>query len=624
MPSLTNAVLAQQVSDLVGRWRNRELEFQAWLAGAADGGDYGDGRFPLTDYLGVVRYTYSPAALESSVGVSASSASTSATEAAASAANASASEGAAEDARDAAGTARDAAITARDLADLYADNSAASAANALSYKNDAAASAGSASGSATNADASATAAADSATAADSSADSAAASAAAAAASAAAAATFDPDNFYTKTAADARYRQLSVEITSGDITSLDWSKLTSVPSTFTPASHSHGDSDLTSLAWSKLTGVPSTFAPDQSDTYVWTGSATFTYPALRLRATEDGVTDANYISWLNDDGSVERAWAGFGGNNTTTFGIYNNTGEVNVRGTSVRLDRAGGGSLHHTNFGSGSSKEWRIGGSDNNAYFFNGANEDLVLRPGKNTGAVYVGPNDRLSVGDSQVSVTNVTTVMNSGAALGLRIRTTDGNPWAIDLYREDYAASSRVFAHKYDGSNNGWAFEQMPYLPGIRDLGGGNANLQTPNTTGDSYRWDLYSNSGSAVSLRLLRVDGTGGVFLYENSGDFGLLDGAGNWCYRITTSTGAHRFLSSSGYHANVLTDSTWVNMTTNSSRWFMDKPLHVNGETYYYEKGAHLYYDESSNATGKITVSTSAASGTPADGELWFQREA
>ena len=36
---------------------------------------------------------------------------------------------------------------------------------------------------------------------------------------------------------------------------------------------------------------------------------------------------------------------------------------------------------------------------------------------------------------------------------------------------------------------------------------------------------------------------------------------------------------------------------------------------------KGAFLYYDSSSNTGGKITVSTSDASGTPADGDIWIK---
>lgn len=36
---------------------------------------------------------------------------------------------------------------------------------------------------------------------------------------------------------------------------------------------------------------------------------------------------------------------------------------------------------------------------------------------------------------------------------------------------------------------------------------------------------------------------------------------------------------------------------------------------------KGAHLYHESSSNTGGSVTISSSAASGTPANGDLWFQ---
>ena len=192
MPNLTNPALAQAVSDLVDAWRLRELEMRTWIAGAANGGPYSDGRFPLTDYLGVVRFTYSPAALESGVASSAAAAAASAAEAATSATNSNTAKTGSESARDLSLTYRDAAQAARDLAQTYKNQAASSEANASTYASNASASAAAAAGSATDADTSADAAAASAVAADGSADAAAASAAAAAASAIEAATFDPD------------------------------------------------------------------------------------------------------------------------------------------------------------------------------------------------------------------------------------------------------------------------------------------------------------------------------------------------------------------------------------------------------------------------------------------------
>ena len=48
------------------------------------------------------------------------------------------------------------------------------------------------------------------------------------------------------------------------------------------------------------------------------------------------------------------------------------------------------------------------------------------------------------------------------------------------------------------------------------------------------------------------------------------------------------------------------------------------IGGSMIRSASGAFPYYDSSSNSGGKITVSTSAASGTPANGDLWIQRAA
>jgi hypothetical protein len=68
----------------------------------------------------------------------------------------------------------------------------------------------------------------------------------------------------------------------------------------------------------------------------------------------------------------------------------------------------------------------------------------------------------------------------------------------------------------------------------------------------------------------------------------------------------------------------STWWHFYTTSTSFYMNNPLHVNGKVMRYSQGAFLHYNSSTQANGSITVSTSAASGTPSDGDLWFQRAA
>jgi hypothetical protein len=122
--AITNAQLAQQVSELMDYWRTRDLQFAEWLSGSPTGGPYGDGRYPLSDYLGVIQYLFCPAALESGVTSSASSAALSAALAGASKDEALLAQAAAEAAKNQALTHRDDARAARDLAILYRDESA--------------------------------------------------------------------------------------------------------------------------------------------------------------------------------------------------------------------------------------------------------------------------------------------------------------------------------------------------------------------------------------------------------------------------------------------------------------------------------------------------------------------
>lgn len=188
---ISNAQLAQQVSDLLSYWRTRDTEYAEWVSGSAAGGPYSNGTFPLTDYLGVVQYVKSPAALQASVDGPVASAQAYATAASGSATAATSAQTAAEAARDLALSYQTGAQAARDLALSYKNYAAASEANAQTYAASAAADAASINGDVAAADASATAAAASASAA-------ATSASDAAASAAAAATFDPANYVPKT------------------------------------------------------------------------------------------------------------------------------------------------------------------------------------------------------------------------------------------------------------------------------------------------------------------------------------------------------------------------------------------------------------------------------------------
>jgi hypothetical protein len=218
------------MSSLIDNWRIYMGQLKDWLAGSPTGGPNGDGKYPLTDSSGTTYYVACPAAMEGTVAGTVGSAEAHAADALAASLVAS---GARVDALAAQAVTlsyRDAAIAARDLASTYASTAGTHAANALVYKNQAEAAASSV----TTKEAAVLAAAI-----EVEADRVAADAARVAAqtAAAAAATFDPANFYTKTAADARYRLQSTTVT--------WGELSGKPTTFTPSAHTHAWADITS-------------------------------------------------------------------------------------------------------------------------------------------------------------------------------------------------------------------------------------------------------------------------------------------------------------------------------------------------------------------------------------------
>lgn len=133
--AITNAQLAQQVSELLDYWRTRDLQFAEWLSGSPTGGPYGDGRYPLSDYLGVIQYLFCPAALESGVTSSGSSAALSAALAGSSKDQALLAQTAAVAAQNQALAHRDDARAARDLALQYRNEAANSMSMAATHRN---------------------------------------------------------------------------------------------------------------------------------------------------------------------------------------------------------------------------------------------------------------------------------------------------------------------------------------------------------------------------------------------------------------------------------------------------------------------------------------------------------
>lgn len=133
--SLTNADLAQQITGLISRWDTYTKQLRDWLAGTADGGPYGDGRYPLQNSLGQVFYVPCPAAQAAMVEGNATSAQSFATEAGNAALSSAAARTASEAARDLALTYRDAALSAKGQAEYARSQAQNSEINAEYYYN---------------------------------------------------------------------------------------------------------------------------------------------------------------------------------------------------------------------------------------------------------------------------------------------------------------------------------------------------------------------------------------------------------------------------------------------------------------------------------------------------------
>lgn len=65
--AITNATLAQAISNLIGYWDGFNEQYRDWLGGSVGGGPNSDGQYPLTDYQGNTDLVDSPAKLSDSV-----------------------------------------------------------------------------------------------------------------------------------------------------------------------------------------------------------------------------------------------------------------------------------------------------------------------------------------------------------------------------------------------------------------------------------------------------------------------------------------------------------------------------------------------------------------------------
>lgn len=227
---MTNAQLAQLINDALAKWNAREAEQYAWVSGSATGGPNGDGRFPLSNGSGSSNLIDSPAKLADLLNGPAALAGAARDEAQVFRDAAQSAATAASTDKTLANNSKLAAQDARDLAMLYRDQTAAL--QATVSVSEAAVAAALASVTTKEANVitlhgETLVARDDAVVAKTAAE----------AAAALAATFNPNDYYTKVAADGRYLQL---------TNFTWSNLSGKPSTFAPSAHTHLISEITGL------------------------------------------------------------------------------------------------------------------------------------------------------------------------------------------------------------------------------------------------------------------------------------------------------------------------------------------------------------------------------------------
>jgi hypothetical protein len=141
MTTLSNGALAALVNDMVIRWDAREAQHRDWLGGTADGGPYGDGRYPVSTSGGLIFYIKCPAALAEQIEGPASTVAQQASDASDSATSAGTSATSALNALALATAMRDAALVHREGAEIARQGAEGAEANALVFRDAAAASA---------------------------------------------------------------------------------------------------------------------------------------------------------------------------------------------------------------------------------------------------------------------------------------------------------------------------------------------------------------------------------------------------------------------------------------------------------------------------------------------------
>lgn len=584
--SISNATLATKISDLIDKWRNRELEFNTWLTGTASGGPSLDGRYNLTDYLGTTRLTKSPARLEADVQalvdgaqgyrdqsqVSASNAAASDSAAAASAASALSERNQALAHKDAAVVARSGAENAMVNAQGAATNAAASETAALASKNAAALSETNSATSETNAAASATAAAN---------------------SAAQAATFNP----------ALYAALAGAAFTGEVTVSGTAVVLAndarLSDARTPVAHTHAATDITSgtLADARLSSnVPLLNAPNVFTANQRIGS-TAPVSDAPLSAVRNGncfefghANPAGYRSTLGAFDTNGRPFLAFNAEHGTTANTFRTRGIV---GRILQSDVAGGLIIGRAANANADDQTLTADLTISSA----GA-VDVVgaLTVGGKSVATYEEVDSYLLLPSwlrANAGIYSTGSYVNFQSPGGLQIRDSVGTLKGY-VYHD-------VGGFGLLGSSGAWAI----HIP---------QGASRVEIVGDDIRSNFfYGRSDTSKYLRANEAVLTYGGWL---------LSGGRNSYYGLAINDGVHYpTLMSNGSAIGV-----YCQVGTRNWLWSSDGTYFRTSEKPLGPANAPVCYIVSGGSVsgGRITISTAAPSGTPADGDMWFQREA
>lgn len=92
------------------------------------------------------------------------------------------------------------------------------------------------------------------------------------------------------------------------------------------------------------------------------------------------------------------------------------------------------------------------------------------------------------------------------------------------------------------------------------------------------------------------------------------------SWNKRLTVTNTYLEQANTYGYVQMGPVNGSYCHFITDISKFYFNKPVHIAGQPFYYNLGAIYYNGSSSYASGKVTFSTSAASGG-SSGDIWYQ---